>query len=175
MRNKFLKGLGLSVLVGSVLCCPLLAKSASTPKESNFLAIAAEADMTSANMGKLAEDRGEGSDFKDFAKNIVKDHTLDYEQLTALANKTGEAIPKSIDRSNYQRIKTLNAYKGKAFDREFLTNQTAEHEQLIKTFKEEAEHATNPDIKAYANQALPVLERHLHEAQDLLKHNANKS
>ena len=37
-----------------------------------------------------------------------------------------------------------------------------------KAFKE-ADHGKNPDIRAYASKALPVMEQHLHEAEDLVK------
>ena len=63
----------------------------------------------------------------------------------------------------------LDRYKGKTFDHAFLTHESMEHEKLVRAFKEEAEHGTNPDIKAYANKALPTIEQHLHDVQDLLK------
>ena len=61
------------------------------------------------------------------------------------------------------------------FDREFVLNQTSEHEKLVKAFQNEAEHGANPDIKDYASKALPTIERHLHDVENLRKQLAAKS
>jgi putative membrane protein len=131
--------------------------------------MAAEADMTIAHIGKEAEDRGATDKIKDFGKTLVQDHTSDYESLTALASKTGDAIPKGIDRGDYRTVASMDHYKGKMFDHAFLASESAEHQKLIHAFKEEATHGSNPAIKAYATKALPTIEKHLHDAQDLLK------
>ncbi len=156
-----------SILIGAGLCCAAPVKNS----DASFLAMAAEADMTIAHIGKDAEDRGASEKIKEFGKTLVQDHTSDYENLGALAAKTGETIPKGIDRANDRTILAVDRYKGKTFDHEFLTNESAEHQKLIQAFKQEALHGKNADIKAYATKALPTIEKHLHDAQDLLKQN----
>jgi len=160
-----------SLLVGSVFCCAAPFKKGNEVRKSDeaFLSMAAEADMTIAHIGKEAQDRGATEKIKDFGKTLVQDHTSDYESLTALAAKTGDAIPKGIDRVDDRTIAAIDRYKGKTFDHAFLTNESAEHQKLIRAFKEEAMHGSNPAIKAYATKALPTIEKHLHDAQDLLK------
>jgi putative membrane protein len=137
--------------------------------DSSFLAMAAQADMTMAHIGQMAEERGANGKVKEFAKSLVQDHTNDYRSLSDVAMKTGDSIPKAIDKKNEITISALDRYKGKAFDHAFLERQSAEHEKLITAFKHEAEHGSNPAIKDYANKSLPTIERHLHDAQDLLK------
>ena len=139
------------------------------PNDAAFLAMAAEADMTIAHIGQMAENRAATERVKDFAKTVVQDHTNDYWQVTELATKAGDKIPKAINGQNERIITGLDRSKGKAFDREFLNRQSAEHERLISAFKQEAEHGSNPAIKDYARKTLPTIERHLHDAQDLLK------
>jgi putative membrane protein len=164
---KISKAIFFGAGIGAALCCiPAWSNSNS---DAQFLAMAAQADMTTAHIGKMAESRAAASKVKDFANTLVQDHTSDYERLTELAAKTGDAVPKAIDRQNDYLINSLNRYKGKSFDHAFLTRQSAEHEKLINAFKREAEHGSNPAIKAYATKALPTIERHLHDAQDLLK------
>lgn len=161
----------LSALGAMAICAvPLCAQSTNVSKrDTDFLRLAAEADMTTANLAQTAEARADSSQVKDFAKKLATDHTNDFAHLTEVAAKTGETIPRAIDKQDNREIATLDKSKGKAFDREFLSHQTAEHEKLLRAFRQEAEHGTNPDIKAYANKALPVMEAHLHDAQDLLK------
>ena len=131
--------------------------------------MAAQADMTIAHIGQMAENRAATDKVKNFAKTVVQDHTNDYWELTGVAAKAGDQIPKAINGQNARVIAALERSKGKAFDRDFLNRQSAEHERLISAFKLEAEHGSNPVIKDYARKALPTIERHLHDAQDLLK------
>lgn len=137
--------------------------------DASFLQMAAEADMTSAHLGQDAEGHAANDQVKDFGKKLTTDHTNDYQQLSELATKTGEAIPKGIDKQNDHEITSLDRVKGKTFDHAFLTHEVTEHERLVRAFRQEAEHGTNPDVKAYANKALPTIEQHLHDAQNLLK------
>jgi len=160
----------LGVISSGVFCVAGYAKTATSKQsDASFLAMAAQADMTIAHIGKDAEARGANEKVKDFGKTLVQDHTSDYESLTNLAAKTGETIPKGIDRTNDRTIAAVDRYKGKTFDHAFLTSESAQHQKLIQAFKEEATHGSNPAIKAYATKALPTIEKHLHDAQDLLK------
>ena len=166
MRNIFLA----SLVVGGVGLLPLYGKmGAAANKDAAFLQLAAQADMTTAHLGQLAENRGNQEEIKNLAKTLVEDHTSDYQQLTALGMKTGDAIPTAIDRANNREIQSLERYKGKMFDREFVLSQVGEHEKLVKAFHNEVEHGSNPDIKAYASKALPTIERHLHDVENLSK------
>ena len=166
----------LSFLGVAALCAlPLRAQTAAPHKrDGDFLKVAAEADMTTTHLGKMAEDKASASEVKDFGRKLVLDHTSDYQQLSELAVKTGQTVPKAIDKEDNRRIASIEKYEGKAFDRAFVTAQVAEHEKLVKAFKDEAAHGDNSDIKAYANKTLPTIEGHLHDVQDLLKTKSHK-
>ncbi len=166
----------LSILGGAAVCvAPLCAQTgAVTKRDAEFLKMAAEADMTTTHIGKMAEDRAATSEVKDFGKKLAQDHTSDYNKLCEFAAKTGESVPRAIDKQDDRQIAALDRSKGKAFDRAFLAHEAVAHEKLIKAFKQEAEHGDNPEIKAYANKALPVIEGHLHDVQDLRKPTTHK-
>ncbi len=161
--------------VGFLFVLPLSARVATGMKDSIFLDVAAQADMTAANLGQMAQDKAENAQVKDFAKTLAQDHTADYQQLTELSQKIGDTIPKAIDRSNEVQIKMIERSKGKLFDREFLQHEIAVHTRLIQDFKDVQEHSSNGDVRAYAEKALPTLERHLHDAQNITKELGHKS
>lgn len=165
------KTLTLTALASAALIAALAVAKPPAPAHSDeaFLAMAAQADMTMAHIGKMAEDRAATVKVKDFANTLVKDHTTDYERLTALAAKVGDTVPRAIDQRNIRTIDALALRRGKTFDHAFLTSQSAEHEKLINAYKWEAEHGATPAIRVYASNALATIERHLHEAQDLIK------
>jgi putative membrane protein len=164
------KTMGLA-LCGALLFAPLeWAQAASAPQDDHaFLKMAAEADMTSAHIGEMAETRAASNGVKEFGRKLVQDHTDDYRQVAELAAKLGDSIPKGIDSVDNRQITRLGRFKGAAFDRAFLAHETVEHQRLVSAFKREAEHGNDPAVKAYAGKTLPALESHLHDGQDLLK------
>jgi putative membrane protein len=160
-----------ALLCGSALCAlPVILNAASVDKQdAAFMKMAAEADMLCAHLGQMAQSSASNTAVKDLGKKLVQDHTMNYQELTELASKTGETIPKAIEKRDDREITTLGHDKGKMFDHAFLSHEVADHEKLAKAFKEEAAHGQNPDIKAFANKSLPTIESHLHEAEDLVK------
>ncbi|HEX4228455.1 MAG TPA: DUF4142 domain-containing protein [Bryobacteraceae bacterium] len=165
-----------SLLCGSALCAlPIMLNAASVSKQdAAFMKMAAEADMMCAHLGQMAENSASNTAVKDLGKKLVQDHTMNYQELTELASKTGEAIPKGIEKRDDREIAVLTRDKGRTFDRAFLNHEVTDHEKLAKAFKDEAAHGQNPEIKAFANKSLPTIESHLHEAEDLVKAKSTK-
>ena len=90
----------LSILGGvAISVAPLCAQTGAVSKrDAEFLKMAAEADMTSTHIGKMAEDSATADGVKDFGKKLAQDHTSDYNKLCEFAAKTGESVPRAIDK-----------------------------------------------------------------------------
>jgi putative membrane protein len=71
-------------------------------------------------------------------------------------------------------IAPFEKLKGAAFDRRYAHEMVLGHTKAIAEYKRAAENAQNADIKAYATQTLPTLEKHLQAAKDLEKKPAAK-
>ena len=133
------------------------------------MAMAAKADMTEAHEGQMAENQGKSADVKSLGSTLDQDHTGNYASLNALASKVGDSIPQGIDVAKDPAIQRLAHLKGDSFDREFAREEVASHRQAIAAFTREAKHGQDADVKAYASQTIPVLEKHLKLAEDCLK------
>jgi putative membrane protein len=141
----------------------------SRQQDEQFLRTMAIDDMTEAHMGEMAHDKAVKGPVKDFGQTVASDETKDYEQLTVLANKTGERIPKGIDSRKSPAIRTLAEAKGGNFDREFLGDEIAGEQKIIATLQHEATHGTNPDVKAWAGKMVATRQEELQKAQALMK------
>lgn len=156
---------GLSCL--AFLCVAPIGSAASMNQaDQQFLAMAAKADMTEAHEGQMAENQAVRADVKALAKVLVQDHTQSYEELTEIATNAGVSIPKGIDAGKNPAIRQLVHLKGANFDRQFARDEIAAHRHAIAVFKHEAEHGQDPAVKAYASKMVPVLEKHLHLAEN---------
>ena len=174
--------------VAGLLCCAAfsvmaMAQAGSTPAaagkeaaggDQEFLNFAAQTDMTEAHLGQMAQEQGSSQAVKDLGQMLATDHTNDYKQLSAAAAKAGLTVPKGLDATRDKMIAPFEKLKGAAFDRHFEQAMVAGHQKAIAEYKKEADSGQNADIKAYANQALPTLEKHLEQARELEKSKSAK-
>jgi putative membrane protein len=167
----------LSVFSICAFCCaPALAQTGGAGmSDQQFVDFAAQTDMMEAHLGQVAAEQAASQNVKDFAQTLVTDHTNDYNQLTAAAGKASLTVPKGLDAAHDKMIAPLAKLKGAAFDRRFAQEMIAGHQKAIAEYQREAQNGQNADLKAYANQAVPVLEKHLQAAQGLGKSKSRSS
>lgn len=148
---------------------PALAKS-NAMTDQQFVDFAAQTDMIEANLGQLANSVADAQPVKDYAQTLVTDHTADFNQLYSVAQQANLKRPDAIDAGhNKKMIDPFQKLKGAAFDRRYIHEMVAGHTQAIAIYKKEAADAQNPALKSYAEQTLPVLQKHLDDAKALEK------
>jgi putative membrane protein len=147
-------------------------KAAGGPAMSDqeFVDFAGQTDMVEANLGQLAQSVASSQPVKDYAQMLVTDHTNDYHQLYDAAHQSNLKVPDAIDAEhNKTMIDPFQKLKGAAFDHHYVQEMVAGHTKAIAVYKKEAADAQNPGLKSYAEQALPVLQKHLDGAKALQK------
>jgi putative membrane protein len=152
----------------AVCCAPALTQTNSAGmSDQQFVDLAAQTDMMEAHLGQVAAEQAASQNVKEFAQTLVTDHTNDYQQLTAAAGKASLTVPKGLDAAHDKMIAPLAKLKGAAFDRRFAQEMVTGHQKAIAAYQGEAQNGQNADLKAYATQALPTLEKHLQAAREL--------
>jgi len=170
----------LSAVCCIALCCvPALAQgahkkaaakgAATAMTDQEFVDFAAQTDMTEANLGQLAANQAAGQGVKDYAQMLVTDHTNDYTQLSTVAGKATLVVPKGLDAAHQKMVAPFEKLKGAAFDHRYIQDMIAGHTHAIAVYTKESTDAQSADLKAYASQALPTLQKHLDGAKDLAK------
>lgn len=167
----------------SIACClalcsfaALAQKEAKTARgggamsDQQFVDLAAQTDMVEANLGQLAQTAAGSQAVKDYGQMLTTDHTSDFNKLDSVAQQAGLTRPNAIDTEhNKTMIQPFQKLKGAAFDRKLIQAAVAGHTKAIAVYKKEAADAQSPAIKSYADAALPVLQKHLEQAQALEK------
>lgn len=165
----------LSAVSCVALCCvPALAqkehaKAGAAMTDQQFVDFAAQTDMMEANLGQAAASQAASQGVKDYAQTLVTDHTSDYNQLSTVAGKANLVVPKGLDAAHDKMIAPLEKLKGAGFDHRYVQEMIAGHTKAIAIYKKEADDAQSADLKAYATQTLPTLQKHLDGAKDLAK------
>lgn len=136
--------------------------------DQQFVDFAAQTDMVEANLGQLAGNVASSQPVKDYGQMLAADHTKDFNQLNAVAQQANLNVPNAIDAQHDKTmIKPMETLKGTAFDHRYVQDMVAGHTKAIAVYKKEAVDAQNPALKSYAEQALPVLQKHLDGAKTL--------
>jgi putative membrane protein len=164
----------------SVVCCialgsiPALAQSKAVGgpamTDQQFVDFAAQTDMVEANLGQLAQTVASSQPVKDYARMLVTDHTKDFNELNDVAHQANLNRPDAIDAEhNKMMIDPFQKLTGAAFDHRYIQEMITGHTKAIAVYKKESADAQNPALKSYAEQALPVLQKHLDGAKALEK------
>lgn len=120
-------------------------------------------------LGKLAQQKASSDAVKQFGERMVTDHTKANDQLKEVASKEGVAVPTTLDKKEQSHIDKLSKLQGPQFDKAYMKDQVKDHQKDVQEFQDEAQLGTNPDIKQFASQTLPVLQQHLDQAKDINK------
>jgi putative membrane protein len=98
---------------------------------------------------------------------LVKDHNDALQKLVDLMNKNGIAQPKELPEVRSQAIEDMQGLSGASFDTKFLNMMIEDHKKAIELFRQAANSAQNEDVRDYAKDTLPMLEKHLKDAENL--------
>lgn len=152
------------------------AKSKSTDNAAGETTSAAEktlmkniaADgMLEVRLGQLAEKRAKDASVKNFAKQMVEDHSKANEELKQAASKKGVELPQDLPAAKKQKETMLEKTAEAAFDRNYMSTMVKGHAQAIAAVKKATTTGTT-DFKAWATKTLPVIEHHSEEAKQIL-------
>jgi putative membrane protein len=142
-------------------------RPSATPAEQEFMIKAAQANLAEIDMARIALQKTQNPEVKDFANMIEKDHTNALEDLTDLMRDKAMSQPNLLSPEAKADIEKMTALSGAEMDREFANTMVADHEKAIGMFRDMANIAQSPDVKKYAEKLIPELEMHLEKAQRL--------
>lgn len=158
-RGYFFKALIILSIIWLAGCARDGGISSMTP--SSFLSDAAASGMAEVRLGNLALTRSQNEEIKQFAQQMILDHTKTNIELTQLATKKSIQIPTELDSKHKSLADRISRLSGAEFDREYVKAMVEDHEKNVKAFQMQAEGGTDAEIKDFAAKTLPSLQMHL--------------
>jgi putative membrane protein len=128
--------------------------------DAKFAVVAANGGLAEVMLGKLAQDKG-GTQVKDFAGMMVKDHSKANEELMILAKSKNITLPSVLNKDEQKIFDDLNKKVGADFDKSYVKGMVDDHKNDVKEFDEASKNLKDADLKAFASKNLPVLKMHL--------------
>jgi putative membrane protein len=129
--------------------------------DSEFMTKAASGGMLEVELGKVVAQRATTAEAKQFAQQMVTDHTKANNELKALAAKKNIKLPASLGDDQKKVYDEVLTEKGPKLDQKYVSEMVDDHEEDVKEFQEASTKAGDPEVKAFAAKTLPVLQMHL--------------
>jgi putative membrane protein len=133
--------------------------------DRKFVEKAASGGMAEVKLGQLAVDKGTSPTVKEFGKRMVDDHGKANDELKAIASKKNFPLPTDVDTEAKATYDKLAKLSGSDFDKAYIDAMVKDHDADVKEFKKEASTGgVDPDLKAWAQKTLNVIQEHDHMA-----------
>jgi putative membrane protein len=137
------------------------------PIDNEFLAKAFVSGHKEVMLGKLVVGQSTNEPVKKFAQMVVDDHTKTNRKIAELLKSRKIAVVAGVEKDTKDAAAKLSKLEGEAFDRVYIRDLVQDHQEAVALFEHQANSGKDADVTSFAKDALPVLRRHLQEAQKL--------
>jgi putative membrane protein len=161
-------------LIAFTACFTLIAHAETvTPSDSEIVGIVAAANTGEILAAEEALKRSAHPEVKQFAQQMIEEHTAMNKESMALANKVGlkkedSTTSKMLTKKAQSDLKKLKELKGAEFDKEYVGDQVLMHKLVLETIENVlVKSADNAELKTMLTQAQTKVAAHLEHARAL--------
>lgn len=150
---------------------PIAQAQGAAPTDPQIVGIVVAANNIDIDYAKLALKKSKNKEVKDFAQQMVTDHSALQKAVNDLGAKLSVTpedsdTSKSLKSQSDEELKKLEGLKGKAFDKAYIDNEVAYHKVVIDANDNVLiPNAKNADLKSALEGAKPLFQGHLEHAQ----------
>jgi putative membrane protein len=151
----------ISVLIATSFIFSVTAKGQGlSAEEQQFVKKAAAGGLAEVKLSELANDRASDQKVKDFAKQMVTDHTQANNELKPIAESNKIPVPTRLQGESAAAYKRLDKLKGAKFDAAYVKVMVSDHDKTLAAFEDASSKVKDPSLKAFVDKTLPVLRQH---------------
>lgn len=118
--------------------------------------------------GRLAQVMSRDPAFKNFGTILEEDHTRLSHDLEAVAHRHGLSLLTRVGPENQSVLSRLMAMRDADFEVAFKARLVSDHEEQLELARHVADEATLADVSSLANRTIPIFEKHLSMARNLV-------
>jgi putative membrane protein len=138
------------------------AETAQNLGDQAFVTKAMQGGEAEVELGKLAQEKSQSEDVKQFGQKMVSDHSQMGEKwFKPVAKEVGVSEPKGPSKKDKKLIEKLQGLSGPQFDTEYIQAMVKDHKEDLKDFQNEAQMAQDPNVKQIAVQGQKIISQHL--------------
>lgn len=137
--------------------------------DQKFLKKAIDGSVTEISSARHVVQAGSNPEVKSYAQQLVTDHTKASEDLQKLAQQKGVSYDPQMKGDHKDMVDDLSKLAGAQLDKKYTKEMVDDHEKDVKDFRDAAKDVKDPDLRAWAQKQVPILETHLTKAKELEK------
>ena len=143
--------------------------SSAIKDDAEFAVAAANGGMAEVALSKIAEEKATDPKVKEFAKQMIKDHSKANDELKTLATSKNITLPSAPNEEKQKAAADLGGKNGSDFDKAYITQMKKDHEQTVKLFEDAQKEVKDAELKAFIDKTLPVIKAHAEHVKSLDK------
>jgi putative membrane protein len=130
---------------------------------------AAMGDMYEIQAADIALEKSQSAPVRELAQMIKTDHTAASDRFKALAPTAAPdvTLPTALDERRQGMIDNLRSASAADFDRVYLSQQVAAHQEALTLHRGFADNTDHPQLAEHARSVVAPIEHHLEEARRL--------
>jgi putative membrane protein len=150
-------------------------KAAAGPSDPQIAGIVVAANQIDIDAGKVAKSRSKNKEVKNFAQQMITDHTAVNKQAGALVKKLGvkpedSDTSRSLNSAAKENLAKLKKLKGAQFDKAYVDHEVDYHQQVLDAIdKVLIPSAKNAELKDLITKVRPAIAAHLDHAKMVQK------
>jgi putative membrane protein len=156
-----------SIIAAVLIVASSMAFAQKEETSKVFLTEAIEGNFAEIQMGELAQKNAQNEGVRSFGQTLVDDHGKANKKALELAKSMGVTPPTGPNAKHKAASEKIAKRTGSEFDREFVQHMAQEHKNDIAKYRKQAK--LKDAVGQYAEETLPVLEKHLDITMDLQK------
>ena len=139
--------------------------------EQAFLRQRAQDDVFMWRLGDYAAEHGGSDRVRQLGKHIVEEKRTDLRDIQQLAGDHGADIkqPENLTPQQHAVYQQLTSQNTTLFDRGYTKSVMQDYSTAIPQMERQRDHATNVDVREYAQKNLQMYKDHQKEARDAEK------
>lgn len=130
-------------------------------KDKMFLREATEGGLAEIELGKLAVEKGESSEVKEFGQKMVEEHTKLNADLAEVADSIGMMLPKKMGKDDKAEYDKLSALSGEEFDKEYIAYMMKDHHKNLHEFRIASNTTSETALRTAADNGARMIRQHM--------------
>lgn len=135
--------------------------------EREFIVMAAQGNNAEIQMSRLALERANDENVRQYAQMMIEQHTMANQNLQPIAAEQGIDLPTTASSFDTAVLETLSQVPDEQFDQAYMNAQVNAHLKSAGVFRTGAQQVEDADLRSYAARILPAVQQHLEMASQM--------
>ena len=135
--------------------------------DKEFMTKAAQGSMLEVALGQRVAAKTTDPDVKALGSRTADDHARAHAELKEIATNKGLMLPAQLEEDRQEELDEMTKLSGTKLDAEYADEVVEAHEKQVKQFREAVRDVKDPELRAWAEKTLPMLEQHLEHARQI--------